>query len=92
MASAQISKIKNEGETKMFILSQDKKTLGEYLHIAVSKNYGGRKNEKYFLVGSSRLLLGQPVLGKYPTEEAAIRELGNICAALDNNESTYAVK
>lgn len=76
----------------MFILSQDKKTLGEYLHVAVSRNYGGKKSEKYFLVGSSRLLFGQPVLGRYPTEEAAIRELNNIYAAFSNNENTYEVK
>lgn len=76
----------------MFILSQDKKTLGEYLHVAVSKNYGGKKNEKYVLVGSSRLLFTQPVLGRYPTEGTAIQELNNICAALANGENAYAVK
>lgn len=32
------------------------------------------------------------VLGKYPSEEAAIQELNNIYAAMGNNENVYAVR
>lgn len=36
----------------MFILSQDKKKFAEYKFVEVSKNYGGKKGNKYCLVGT----------------------------------------
>lgn len=77
----------------MFILSQDKKKFAEYKFVEVSKNYGGKKGNKYCLVGTDyRGFSGRDIiLGFYSEEKAAIAELKNICAAMKNGEHAYAV-
>lgn len=77
----------------MFILSQDKKKFAEYKFFEVSKNYGGKKEDKYSLVGTDyRGISGRTIiLGSYSDEEAAIAELENIYTAMRNGETAYAV-
>ncbi len=78
----------------MFILSQDKKKFAEYKFFEISKNYGGKKESKCFLLGvDCRGIIGRTiVLGSYSDEEAAVAELKNIYTAMKNGETAYAVK
>lgn len=78
----------------MFILSQNKKKLAPYEIFDVSKNYGGKKEEKYCLVGIVCSFWGKDttILGTYSSEENVIEELENIFTAIKNGESVYAVK
>ncbi|MGN1131243.1 MAG: hypothetical protein ACI4RM_06035 [Ruminococcus sp.] len=78
----------------MFILSQDKKKLAKYKSFRVSKNYRGREKSKCFLLGIDCCgITGRTiVLGSYDGEEEAIAELKNICSAMRNGKTAYAVK
>ena len=74
----------------MYILSQNKKTLGKYDAITISKNFGGKKEEKYFIVGIKNVM--NETIGKYPTREQADYEIERIYNAIKNGEKVYAVK
>lgn len=78
----------------MFVLSQDKKKFADYKGFEVAKNYGGKKDGKYSLVGTDyRGVSGQTViLGFYSNEEDAIKELEKIYDAVKNGEHAYAVE
>ena len=74
----------------MYLMSYDKKNLGEYTQVQIQRNLGGKKGEKYHIIGVSHGIM--PVtLGKFPTEEAAIDEMLNIAAALQNGCAVYAM-
>lgn len=79
----------------MFILSQDKKKFADYRKVYVSQKYKGKKSTKVFIFGVSTSWADafdtDMVLGCYENEETAIKELENICTAMRNGESAYAV-
>ncbi len=77
----------------MFILSHDKKTLMEVKIVKVEKNFGGRGDAKYALVGTSGVDDSFPAtLGFYPTEEDAISELESIMTAINAGQTTYTIQ
>lgn len=77
----------------MYILSQDKKSLCDFCKLQITRNYGGKKNEKYVLIAAStRPATDFITLGHFASEERAMAELQSIFSALQNRESTYAVK
>ncbi|MDE6086923.1 MAG: hypothetical protein K2G25_00880 [Oscillospiraceae bacterium] len=70
----------------MFILSQGKKGIFNLDNIAtlvVSRNYGEGKEKKFSIVASG------VILGFYPDEGAAQKELVKILAAIENDEKVY---
>ncbi len=76
----------------MFILSHDKKVLMDVQILHVDRNLGGRSDSKYAIVGTSNANDAFPkTLGFYPTEEAAIAELGRIVAAIEDGHKTYII-
>lgn len=77
----------------MIIFSQDRKTLVDTNMVTVNKNIGGKKDEKYCLVGwATGVRLDVPTLGAYPDEKSAIDELEKICAAFTDGAKTYEIK
>lgn len=78
----------------MLIFSYDKKSLIDCARISVEKNLGGKKDEKFFLVGWGLGIanLATPTLGKYPDEESAKAELEKIYEAFANGATAYEVK
>ncbi len=76
----------------MFILSYDKKVLMDVRIVKVEKNFGGRGDSKYALIGTSDAGGSFPeTLGFYPSEEAAIAELQSILAAMEAGKTTYII-
>lgn len=80
----------------MFILSQDKKKFADYKKVYVSPKFKKKNGvKKVFLLGVPADLFGEiseQVLGSYDSEEAAVAELEDICAAVKNGEAAYAIK
>lgn len=77
----------------MYILSKNKKEILKIVKVYVSKNYGVKKDEKFAIVGTSiEQSLSATVLGRYPTEEAALIELEHIFTAIKNVENVYAIR
>ena len=75
----------------MYLMAQDKKALGKYCSIKIERNLGGKKEEKYCIVGTVHESFPE-ILGKYPTEEEAMEELLNIAAAMQNGSAVYAIR
>ncbi|MDE7122119.1 MAG: hypothetical protein K2O42_08175 [Oscillospiraceae bacterium] len=70
----------------MFILSQGKKGIFNLDNIAtleVTRNFGEGKEKKFSIVGSGL------ILGFYPDQETAQKELIKILAAVENDEKVY---
>lgn len=78
----------------MIILAQDKKNLLDCSRIAIEKNIGGKRGEKFFLVGytSGIANLTAPMLGAYPDMESAVAEVERIYEAFANGASAYQIK
>ncbi len=77
----------------MYILSQDEKTVIKAVLVEVEKNFGGKANEKYMLIGYTTANNSSPVtLGGFPTEEAAKAELSRLYGAIGSGLSTYAIQ
>lgn len=78
----------------MLIFSYDKKNLIDCARISIEKNLGGKKDEKYFLVGWGLGIanLATPTLGKYPDMESAQAELERIYAAFANGADAYQIQ
>lgn len=77
----------------MIIFAQNKKTLVDCDKISVERNIGGKKDEKYSLVGwVGATGLTTPTLGAYPDEKTAMDELEKICAAFSEGARIYSIK
>lgn len=79
----------------MIIFAQDRKTLIDASMVTINKNIGGKKDEKYFLIGWGAGIgsaLSTPTLGKYPDEKTAMDELEKIYAAFEAGAATYSIK
>lgn len=78
----------------MLIFSYDKKNLVDCARITIEKNIGGKKDEKFFLVGWGIGIgnLSTPTLGKYSDEESAKTELERIYEAFANGANAYQVQ
>ena len=78
----------------MLIFSYDKKNLMDCVRVSIEKNIGGKKDEKFLLIGWGYTVaaLSTPTLGKYPDEESAKAELERIYEAFANGATAYEVK
>ncbi len=78
----------------MLIFAQDKKSIIDCSRITIEKNIGGKKDEKYLLVGWMSALsnLTTPTLGAYPDEESAMAELEKIYSAFANGANAYQIQ
>lgn len=80
----------------MYILTQNKKTIVEFSRIEVSSNLTMKKDEKYVLVAhyntSANSISDSTIIGSYPNEETALKELRNIFVALSAEQPVYEVK
>ena len=78
----------------MIIFAQDRKTLIDTNMVTINKNIGGKKDEKYYLVGWGHTpsAMTTPTLGKYADEKSAMDELEKIYAAFESGAKTYCVK
>lgn len=72
----------------MIVLSQDKTRFGEYKQFLVDKNFGGKKDQKYCIMGVGTQ---SDVLGYYPTEKQALDEFNKIFQAWKNGEAVYEI-
>lgn len=71
----------------MIIFSQDRKKIVDCVTVYVTRNYGGGKDGKFCMVGSSRL--GTALLAAYPDEKTAMDELEKIFAAFESGAKVY---
>ncbi len=73
----------------MIVLSQDKTKLGEYKQFSVDKNFGGKKDQKYCIIGVASQ---SDVLGYYATEKQAQDEFNKIFQEWKNGTAVYEMK
>ncbi len=71
----------------MIIFSQDRKKIVDCVTVYVTRNYGGGKDGKFCMVGSSGL--GTALLAAYPDEKTAMDELEKIFAAFESGAKVY---
>ncbi len=77
----------------MYIVSHDKKVMMKAQILKIEKNFGGRKDAEYALVGTADTKDASPeILGLYSTEEEAIDELQRIAAALAARDTVYIIE
>ena len=78
----------------MYILTQNKKTIIEFSRIEVSSNLTMKKDEKYVLIayGKNGELSNSTVIGTFPSEDAALKELRNIFVALNADQPVYEIR
>lgn len=78
----------------MIILTQNKKSIIDCNRITIEKNIGGKKDEKFMLVGwvSAISNLTTPTLGAYPDEASAMAELEKIYSAFANGANAYQIQ
>ncbi|MEE1077163.1 MAG: hypothetical protein UHY68_07895 [Acutalibacteraceae bacterium] len=80
----------------MYILAQNKKTIVEFSRIEVSSNLTMKKEEKYVLIAhyntSANSVSSSTIIGSYPSEEAALKELRSIFTALSAEQPVYEVR
>lgn len=78
----------------MYILTQNKKTIVKFSRIEVSSNLTMKKDEKYILIayGKNGELSNSTVIGTFPSEEDALKELKNIFTALSAEQPVYEVR
>lgn len=76
----------------MLIFSQDRKKILDCVSVSVTRNFGGGKDAKFSLVGSSGIgtaLEGSGLLASYPDEKTALDELEKIFAAFEGGAKSY---
>lgn len=76
----------------MFVLSYDQKKLIDVTKVEVSKNLTAKADEKFVLYASGQHIDSNVVIGMYPTEEDAKRELRAIFTAIANGEAVYEIR
>ncbi len=79
---------RRETEDIMFILTQNKKTLIECVRLAVTKNFGGGKEEKFALICYT--YYGEGVIAAtFPDEKTAADALEKVTQAIAAGEKVY---
>lgn len=75
----------------MYILSQDKSKIIKFSRIDISRNFGGKRNEKFALIAWAEAAKNTEctVIGIYPDEGEARVQLEHIAEALNNNMKIY---
>ena len=74
----------------MIVFSKDRKTIAKCKALAVTKNFGGKKDEKYAIVGCiNDGVIEQTILALYPDEKTALDELEKIYEAFAGGAKTY---
>lgn len=76
----------------MLIFSQNKKQIMECRTLSVTKNYGGKKEEKFVIVGSAGVateLNGNGILASFPDEKTALDVLEKVFAAFESGAKSY---
>lgn len=75
----------------MIIYSQDRKRVMDCVTLAVSKNYGAKKEEKYAIIGTAGFASGIDgnVFALYPDEKTAIDELEKAYNAFAEGARSY---
>ena len=77
----------------MYIYTQDRKKIIEFMQLEVSKNTFGSAKEKYCIVATGKGSEILPVtVGYYPDETRAMNELSSIFMALNMGNTVYQVK
>lgn len=72
----------------MFILSQDKKTLIECVRLAVTRNFGGGKEEKFALMCGAYYGEGA-VVATFSDEKTAVDALEKVTQSIAAGEKVY---
>lgn len=74
----------------MLIFSKDRKKIVDCVDVAVTRNFGGGKTEKYSIVGSAGFGTSfDGILASYPDEKAAMDELEKMFAAFSEGAVSY---
>ncbi len=72
----------------MFILSQDKKTLIECARLAVTRNFGGGKEEKFAIMCCAYFGEGV-IVATFSDEKTAVDALEKVTQAAEAGEKVY---
>lgn len=76
----------------MLIFSQNKRQITNCETLAVTKNFGGKKEEKFVIVGSAGIateLNGNGILATFPDEKTALDALEKVFTAFENGAKSY---
>lgn len=77
----------------MLIFSQNKKQITDCKMLAVTKNIGGKKEEKFVIVGTAGITAdiagGNAILASFPDEKTALDTLEKIFTAFENGAKAY---
>ncbi len=77
----------------MIIMSYDRKHVIDAKLVSVSRNFGGGKDGKYYIIASCFGVSDAGiVVGKYPDEKTASDELERIFAAFADGAVSYSVQ
>jgi hypothetical protein len=73
----------------MIIMSSDRKNIVDARLVSIQKNFGGAKNEKFFIM--ARFGSAGVVVGRYSDEKSAADELEKIYRAFADGAASYIV-
>lgn len=73
----------------MYVMAQDQKSICDCRTFRASKNIGGKKEERYVLIGQG--FDQEILLGFFPSEEAVIAELHRVLAAIEQGAAVYTI-
>lgn len=76
----------------MLIFSQDRKRIMDCVSLEITKNFGGKKDEKYAIVGAAGLgsdVGFNNIMALFPDEKTAMDELEKVFAAFAEGASSY---
>ena len=76
----------------MLIFSQNKRQIMDCQTLSVTKNYGGKKEEKFVITGSAGVtteLNENGILASFPDEKTALDALEKVFTAFENGAKSY---
>ncbi len=76
----------------MLVFSQNRKTIIDCVSLGVSRNFGGKKDEKYVIVGTAGFgtaVNENNIMALFPDEKSAMDELEKVFTAFAEGASSY---
>ena len=76
----------------MLIFSQNKKQIMDCKTLSVTKNFGGKKEDKFVIVGSAGIATefnGNGILASFPDEKTALDALEKVFTSFENGAKSY---
>lgn len=76
----------------MLVFSQDRKRVMDCVSLAITRNFGGKKDGKYAIIGTAGFgteLDANSIMALFPDEKTAMDELEKVFTAFAEGASSY---